>query len=238
MILKICKMKSELRNINRGEIVYHKKMTTTSWHLKIRTIFPMELDIDKNPGYVIPVMIGYNNQGIPVLRRFMLWSYDAMRNIADITIHPSPDKELYNWLGDLQNGKIIKWMNPEEMMLQESNTECYYLIGNADAQSFFYQFNRNLPFSSTVNSFIYSRHTGEFFPDVDGSYPLNYHIVYPYSPERVLDLFRSDFIRTSRDFRIILAGSDEVNKLFTNFFKKEWATTEDQVRIVNFNNPY
>ena len=122
----------------------------------------MELDIDKNPGYVIPVMIGYNNQGIPVLRRFMLWSYDAMRNIADITIHPSPDKELYNWLGDLQNGKIIKWMNPEEMMLQESNAECYYLIGNADAQSF-YQFNRNLPFSSTVNSFIYSRHTGEFF---------------------------------------------------------------------------
>ena len=105
----------------------------------------MELDIDKNPGYVIPVMIGYNNQGIPVLRRFMLWSYDAMRNIADITIHPSPDKELYNWLGDLQNGKIIKWMNPEEMMLQESNAECYYLIGNADAQSF-YQFNRNLPF--------------------------------------------------------------------------------------------
>jgi hypothetical protein len=42
-------MKSELRNINRGEIVYHKKMTTTSWHLKIRTIFPMELIIDKNP---------------------------------------------------------------------------------------------------------------------------------------------------------------------------------------------
>ncbi|PSD43968.1 hypothetical protein C7E23_08370 [Elizabethkingia anophelis] len=139
-------------------------MTTTSWHLKIRTIFPMELDIDKNPGYVIPVMIGYDIQGIPVLRRFMLWSYDAMRNIADITIHPSPDKELYNWLGDLQNGKIIKWMNPEEMVLQESNADCYYLIGNADAQSFFLSVQQEssfFPVWSTV--FIYSRHTGEFF---------------------------------------------------------------------------
>ena len=66
---KICKMKSELRNINQGEIVYHKKMTTTSWHLKIRTIFPMELDIDKNPGYIIPVMIGYNNKGIPCIKK-------------------------------------------------------------------------------------------------------------------------------------------------------------------------
>ena len=87
-----------------------------------------------------------------------------MRNIADITIHPSPDKELYNWLGDLQNGKIIKWMNRGNMVLQESNADCYYLIGNADAQSFFYQFNRNLPFFQYGQQFcLQQRHTGEFF---------------------------------------------------------------------------
>ncbi|OPB96890.1 siderophore-interacting protein [Elizabethkingia meningoseptica] len=237
-ILRKFKMKKELQNINRGEVVYHKKITTTSWHIKIRMPYSLGLDMSKNPWYVIPVLIGYNKQGSPIFRRFILWNNDVVHNVADVIIHPTPDKELYTWLGELRNGKIIKCLEPEEMCVQESIAECYYLIGNADAQSFFYLFNRNLPFSSTVNSFVYSRHTGEFFPDVDGSYPLSYHIIYPYSSERVLDLFRNNFIKGRKGFMILLAGSDEVNKLFVHFFKKEWKVTDEQIKVISFNHPH
>lgn len=226
-------MKSELTNINSGEIVASKKLTSTAWHIKLKVPFYMELDRDRNPGYIIPLLTDHEDQRDPLLIRSTLWNYDVVRNTVEVIIYARKSNE--EWLENLSQGRVIQYLDPEEIIMQGLNAETYYLIGNADAQAFFYQFNRSLPFTSTVNSFIYSRNTGEFFPDIDGSYPLNYHIIYPFSPERVLHLFKKDFDRESGNFTILLFCEHEVNMLLSQFFKKEWGAAESQIRIANYN---
>lgn len=224
-------MKSELTNINSGEIIALKKLTSTAWHIKLRVPFYIELDMNKNPGHIIPLL--NENQGDALLIRSTLWNYDVVRNTVEVIIYARKGNE--EWLEKLSSGNTIQYLDPEEIIIQGLNTETYYLIGNTDAQAFFYQFNRSLPFTNTVNSFIYSKNTGEFFPDIDGSYPLNYHIIYPFSPERVLHLFKRDFERENGSFTILLFCEHEVNMLFSQFFKKEWGAAENQIRIANYN---
>ncbi|WP_347218852.1 siderophore-interacting protein [Chryseobacterium sp.] len=225
-------MKSELTNINNGEIISSKKLTSTAWHIKLKVPFYMELDMDRNPGYIIPLLSGNEEQEDALLIRSTLWNYDVVRNTVEIIIYARKSNEA--WLENLSPGKTIRYLDPEEVIIQGLNTENYYLIGNTDAQAFFYQFNRSLPFTHTVNSFIYSKQTGEFFPDIDGSYPLNYNIIYPFSPERVLHLFIRDFTKENENFVILLHGEREVNSLFLSYFKKEWGATDNQIKISNF----
>ncbi|MBP2617411.1 siderophore-interacting protein [Chryseobacterium jejuense] len=226
-------MKSELTNINNGEIISLKKLTSTAWHIKLKVPFYIELDMDRNPGYIIPLLTGDEEQGNTLIIRSTLWNYDVVRNTVEMIIYTRKNNE--EWLENLSPRKIIQYLDPEEIIMQGLHTENYYLIGNTDAQAFFYQFNRSLPFTSTVNSFIYSKNTGEFFPDIDGSYPLNYHIIYPFSPERVLHLFRKELIKENENFTILLFCEHEVNLLFSQYFKKEWEATENQIRIANYN---
>lgn len=225
-------MNSKLDNINSGEIISSKKITPTSWHIKLKVPFYIELDMDRNPGYIIPLLYGDEEEADSVIIRSTLWNYDIVRNTVEVIIHTQKENE--TWLEKLSPGKALQYLDPEEIIIQGLNADQYYLIGNADAQAFFHQFNRSLPFTSTVNSFIYSRQTGEFFPDTDGSYPLNYHIIYPFSPERVLHLFKKDFVRENENFIILLYCEQEVNTLFSNYFKKEWGATNSQIKISNF----
>jgi hypothetical protein len=225
-------MKSESTNINSGEIIASKKLTSTAWHIKLKVPFYIELDMDRNPGYIIPLLTGGEQQEDTLLIRATLWNYDVVRNIAELIIYARKDHR--EWLESLSPGKIIQYLDPEEIIIQGLNVEHYYLIGDTDAQAFFYQFNRSLPFTSTVNSFIYSKNTGEFFPDIDRSYPLNYHIIYPFSPERVLHLFKRDFTLENENFIILLHCEREVNSLFSNYFTKEWGANESQIKISNF----
>lgn len=229
------KMKSESNNINKGEIISTKKLTSTSWHMKLKVPFYMELDMDKNPGYLIPLLMENKGQGTPIIRA-TLWNYDVVRNTVGVIIHAQQDNEA--WLEHLSPGETILYLDPEEIIIQGTDANHYYLIGNAEAQAFFYQFNRSLPFTSMVNSFIYSKNTGDFFPDIDGSYPLDYHIVYPFSPERVLHLFKKEFTQEVENFIILLCGDQEINALFSHFFKKEWGAREEQIKVYHFNHPY
>lgn len=226
-------MKPELTNINSGEIIASKKLTSTAWHVKLRVPFYIELDMDRNPGYIIPLLTENEDQEGVLLIRSTLWNYDVVRNTLEIIIYKRKNNE--EWLENLSSGNIIQYLDPEEIIIQGLNAETYYLIGDTDAQAFFYQFNRSLPFTSTVNSFIYSKNTGDFFPDIDGSYPLNYHIIYPYSPERVIHLFKKDLSRETESYTILLFCEHEVNMLFSQYFKKEWGATENQIRIANYN---
>lgn len=225
-------MKSEVNNINSGEVISSKKLTSTAWHIKFKVPFYMELDMDRNPGYIIPLLTGSEEQEETLIIRSTLWNYDVVRNTIEIIIYVQKGYE--TWLESLAPGAVIRYLDPEEIIIQGLNAEHYYLIGDIDAQAFFYQFNRSLPFTSTVNSFIYAKNTGEFFPDIDGSYPLNYHIIYPFSPERILHLFKRDFIRENENFVILLHCEREVNSLFLNYFKKEWGANDNQIKISNF----
>ncbi|WP_160138128.1 siderophore-interacting protein [Chryseobacterium sp. c4a] len=226
-------MKSELTNINSGEIISSKKLTSTAWHIKLKVPFYIELDMDRNPGYIFPLLTGDEEQENTLLIRSTLWNYDVVRNTVEIIIYERKGNE--EWLENLSSGQMIRYLDPEEIIIQGLNADNFYLIGNTDAQAFFYQFNRSLPFTNTVNSFIYSKNTGEFFPDIDGSYPLNYHIIYPFSPERVLHLFKKSLIRENESFIILLFCEHEVNMLFSQYFKKEWGAAEHQIRIANYN---
>lgn len=227
-------MKLRTNHLHEGVVADSKKMTATSWHLKIKVAPSGDFDTEKITGYVLPVLIGNSPEGAPVIRRLMLWNYDAIRHIIDLTIQPSEDMALTRWLERLETGAAIQWQEPEEIVTQGLKADNYYLIGNTDAQAFFYQFNRNLPFVSNVQSFIYSEHTGEFFPDIDGSYPLSYHIIYPFSPERVLDFFSHHFKKAAGDFVVLLAGGTVINQLFQRFLKAEWLAAEHQIKVANF----
>ncbi|QJB39329.1 siderophore-interacting protein [Chitinophaga oryzae] len=231
-------MKPQTNHLHEGIIVDCKKMTATSWHLKIKVMPPGDFDTEKITGYVLPVLIGNSAVGPPSIRRLMLWNYDAIRHIIDLTIQSSEDTTLAGWLGRLETGNVIQWGEPEEIVTRQLKADSYYLIGNTDALAFFYQFNRNLPFVSNVQSFIYSEHTGEFFPDIDGSYPLNYHIIYPFSPERVLDFFRHHFKKAAGDFVVLLAADKGINQQFQRFLKAEWLAGEHQIKVANFDPSY
>ena len=124
----------------------------------------------------------------------MLWSYDTMRNIADITIHPVRIKNCITGLQErsTKNGKIIKWMNPRGNGTTESNAEMLLPLLAMPMRNLFSTSSAGIFLFPVWSTVCFTAGIQESFSGCGWklSTQLSYFCVYPYSPERVLDLFR------------------------------------------------
>jgi hypothetical protein len=214
--------------VTTGKIVYTGKIAAHSWHLKIAAA--PHSDPDSISGYALPVLVGDTWQ------RFPVWNVDTIHHVLEIVVTAGINDPVYQWVTEKKPGDMINMLQPMPLFSDPPDTETCYLIGNVYSLAFLYQVNRNLPFVKNVESFILSDVAGAFFPDTDKSYPFNYEVVYPYTPERVLDVFAHTFKKQQTDSTIFLLADTATNNTFARFFTQDAGYDEKQIKIVTFEN--
>jgi hypothetical protein len=228
-------MNSTISNsIIEGTIIHIGKLAGASWHLKIHAAYPGDFNPDGITGYILPVFLGDAHQTGVVLQQFPVWNLEPLHHIVEIVITPGEDELAYSWVKERKKGESIHLLKPETLFKEPEGTESFYLIGDVNSLSLLYQLNRNLPFIRKVESLIICDVAGMFFPDIDNSYPFHYQVIYPFSPERVLDNLISNIISPDLSGTIFLLTDTQTNKLLHNFFIRQWHFHEARIKMTSF----
>lgn len=167
--------------MNTNDYTTHKakvlsviKISLHTYHLRIQSDdFAL---MDYIPGYTINFFIG--DPAVPGTpdRKYSIWNYEPVQNIADLAISTFSNGPGANWVQNLQKGSTIYYKTPRGKLLIDDSADYYFMIGDVTSLSHLYEINRNLPVSKQVFSFIYSNDKEDVYADIDGSYPLDYHI--------------------------------------------------------------
>lgn len=211
-----------------GNLLYIEQLTPLVWHIRLAAALLKPFDPDRVPGYWLSLRIG------GYFRRYPIWNYDPLRQIVDLAVPTSHDWIVTEWLENLGLGDEIVYLEAEETTTREISADAYYLIGDVDALSFFYQLNRNLPFNKIVKSLIYSTSENLLFPDLDKSYPFDFHLLGTSMPETVLKKFQALFSSPTNDCAELLCGNVDVNEDLVQFIERGWQSKENPVKLATF----
>ena len=160
--------------IHKAKVISVKRISQHTYHLRVQSDDFAAMDYI--PGYTINFFIG--DPAIPGTpdRKYSIWNYEPVQNIADLAISTFSNGPGAQWIQSLQKDSVIYYKTPKGKLLLDDSADYYFMIGDVTSLSHLYEINRNLPVSKQVYSFIYSNDKDDVYADIDGSYPLDYHI--------------------------------------------------------------
>jgi NADPH-dependent ferric siderophore reductase len=166
-------------------------------------------------------------------REYAFWNYEPVYHTADFVI-TAEDNSVKDWMCTAQEGDSVFFRRFLNETVTDHSGNQYFLIGDHTGLSFLYEINRALAVSKKVESFIYSKHPGRLFPDLDHSFPLNFSVINPLHPENILEYIRKHFPGNIKNSRVYLAGGMKINSLISEFLQKEYSFEPKNIYLKNF----
>ena len=111
------------------------------------------------------------------------------------------------------------------------------MIGDLSALSHLYIINRNLADNKQIKSVIYSQNSNDFFADVDGSNPFDFHVMSENPSTEIIQKLNSIIPEMKGDTMVYIAGDSRVCIALTNYFRKELNWSTKQIKTKPFWNP-
>lgn len=170
--------------LQKALVLGNTRIAKHTYHLKIQSD-----DFTKMaycPGFTLDLYLGN-----PVLqpgtghRKYSFWNYEPVHHIADIAVCTFSKGAGAQWIRTVKKGDLLYFNPPRGKLLADHHAGNYLLIGDITSLSHLYEINRNLQVGKSVFSYIYTQHPEDIFPDLDRSFPFNYHIFSTPSPDEI-----------------------------------------------------
>lgn len=206
--------------IQKGIVLHNKKIAEHTFHLKIQSEDFKSMEYIA--GFTLEIYLGNPlEQPETENRKYSFWDYDPVYNNADIAICTFSKGKGANWIKNIKQEDILYFKQPKGKLLVDNNAENYLLIGDTTSLSHLYEINRNLSISKNIFSFIYVSQSQDIFPDIDLSYPLNFHIINPVSAEIILKKIIEKLPDNLDNTIAYIFGEPETCITIHNYFKKD-----------------
>ena len=213
----------------KGIIKSIERITRHTFHLKIASSYFAQMEYI--PGFTIELFI--DDQHIEH-RKYSIWNYEPVQNSIDVAICTFSNGKGAHWVHTLEAGDTVYFKTPRGKLLIDESADNYVMIGDITALSHLYEINRNLPVGKTVFSFIYAPHQRDIFPDIDGSFPFDYHIFSPFDSETItskMALLLPDFNEKRLAY---ITGAPEACQLIKYYFRNEKNWNPEDLRVKAF----
>lgn len=176
----------EKTNIQSGIVLEKQQIAEHTFHIKVQSA---EFALMKYiAGFTTNIFLGnpYYEKDCEY-RKYSFWNYDPIHQVADFAICTFSQGKGAGWIQTLQQGDTIYFQSPRGKLLIDNSEIQYLLIGDITSLSHLYEIYRNLSVSKNVFSFIYAQQQADIFPDLDQSYPFDYHIINPILSDEILN---------------------------------------------------
>lgn len=209
--------------IQKGILLDIKQINRHVFHLEIQSSDFKKMEYI--PGFTIDIFLG-DCLAFPNLetRKYSIWNYEPVHQIIDVAVCTFSKGKGANWVTTLEKEDLIYFKAPKGKLLADDSADYYYLIGDVTSLSHLYEINRNLSMGKKVFSFIYAYNQRDVFPDLDGSFPLDFYIINPLEPEIVKQKINILEPETNNNRIAYILGDPKTVVVLYDYFKndKQW----------------
>lgn len=156
-------------------IVAAERVAAHTYRLRLRG--PALANWDYVPGQTLNVFFGLNSRADAASlrkRTYSIWGYDPAAGQLELAVCTFSDGPGAHWATQCQPGDEVHFYGPGGKFVLDPTAPAYALLGDVSCLAHFYELRRHIPAPVPVVSVIHARHADDCFPDVDGSWPLQF----------------------------------------------------------------
>lgn len=205
-------------DIFTGVILSKNKIAENTFHVRIQSRDFSKIQYTSGCTAEIFLSDPYYDSTSEV-REYAFWNYEPVYHTADFAIYLFEQDKAAEWIITVKEGDTVFFREfSNEQALDDSGSH-YFLIGDSRALAYLYEINRALAVSKRVDSFIYAQQEEDLFPDLDHSFPLNFYVVNPLQPTKIVELLKENFPEGTENTIVYILGNPEISSFISNYLK-------------------
>jgi NADPH-dependent ferric siderophore reductase len=224
--------------LEKGIIIEKTKLSGSVYKIRIQS--DGIADYDFVPGHFLRLGVGIDQDDISLkdkVRSYSVWDIDKEKNTLDIAIATHSQGIGAKWVETCKPNDTVYFKWKKGKFLVDDSADSYLMIGDLSALSHLYIINRNLPDNKQVKSLIYSQQSEDFFADVDGLKPFDFHVMSENPSTEIIQKLNSIIPEMKGDSMVYIAGDSRVCIALTNYFRKELNWSTKRIKTKPFWNP-
>ncbi|MEO9894408.1 SIP domain-containing protein [Aurantibacter sp.] len=233
-------LESIIKKFVLQDAVITKKIQLTESAYSIRLQSESIKKAEFEPGYFIRLGIGIGNDDLSFkdkIRSYSVWDINKIDGYIDLAIATESKGIGAQWVENCNEGDSVYFKWKKGNFLLDATADSYLMVGDLSALSHLYILNRNLPENKQVNGIIYSSHTQDFFKDINGSNPFNFHNLPQNSTKEILKYIKATLPNMPGEKMVYIAGDSRVCVTLNQFFRHELNWNTKQIKTKPFWNP-
>ena len=129
------------------------------------------------PGQTLNVFFGLAAPGSEAglrKRTYSIWGYDPAAARLDLAVCTFSGGPGARWATRCRPGDAVHFYGPGGKFLLVPAAPAYVLLGDVSCLAHFYELRRHLPSGTPVISVVHARHADDCFPELDGTWPVQF----------------------------------------------------------------
>ena len=224
--------------LEKGSIIEKTKLSDSVYKIRIQSDGIGNYDFE--PGHFLRLGVGIGKDDISLkdkVRSYSVWDIDKEKNTLEIAIATHSQGIGAQWVETCATNDMVYFKWKKGKFLVDDTADSYLMIGDLSALSHLYIVNRNLSDNKQIKSVVYSQNSNDFFADVDGSNPFDFHVMSENPSTEIIQKLNSIIPDMKGDTMVYIAGDSRVCIALTNYFRKELNWSTKQIKTKPFWNP-
>ncbi|MCG9791876.1 siderophore-interacting protein [Flavobacterium algicola] len=229
-----------LKKLVLDEAILIEKIKISASVFKIRLQGKSIKNTDFTPGYFLRLGIGIGNDNISFkdkVRSYSVWDINKTAGYLDLAIATDSNGIGSQWAINCKVGDTVYYKWKKGNFLVDDSADSYLMIGDLSALSHLYIFNRNLPTNKQVESLVYSHKSSDFFEDIDGSKPFNFHNLEANPVDAIVKVIKEITPKMTGNRIVYIAGDSRVCVELNHYFRNELQWETNKIKTKPFWNP-
>ncbi|WP_324027416.1 SIP domain-containing protein [Maribacter sp. BPC-D8] len=224
--------------LEKGTIIEKTKLSDSVYKIRIQSDGIGNYDFE--PGHFLRLGVGIGKDDISLkdkVRSYSAWDINKEKNTLDIAIATHSQGIGAQWVETCGPNDTVYFKWKKGKFLVDDSANSYLMIGDLSALSHLYIINRNLADNKQIKSVVYSQDSIDFFADVDGANPFDFHVMSENPSTEIIQKLNSIIPEMKGDTIVYIAGDSRVCIALTNYFRKELNWSTKQIKTKPFWNP-
>ena len=229
-----------LKNVVLQDAIIEKKVKISESVYKIRISSDSIKTTAFIPGYFLRLFVGIGNEEISFkdkVRSYSVWNINQEIGYLDMAIAINSGGTGAKWVTECEEGNKIYFKWKKGNFLIDNSADSYLMIGDVSALSHLYILKRSLPSNKQISGLIHSKSSEDFFDDIDGSEPFNYHLSQNDSILEIIDKVKEITPKMKGEKMVYIAGDSRVCVALHKYFRNELNWNTKQIKTKPFWNP-
>ncbi|MCK0189848.1 SIP domain-containing protein [Arenibacter sp. F20364] len=229
-----------LKNVVLQDASIEKKTKISESVYKIRLKSESIKKAEFVPGYFLRLGIGIGNDDLSFkdkVRSYSVWNINKTEGYLDLAIATDSKGIGAQWAVACKENETVYFKWKKGNFLLDETADSYLMIGDLSALSHLYILKRNLPHNKQVEGLVYAQNSNDYFEDVDGSRPFNFHTLKQNPISEILNIIKEISPKLKGKIMVYIAGDSRVCIALNQYFRNELNWNTKQIKTKPFWNP-
>lgn len=219
--------------LKRATITRVVPIARHTFHLTLQG--PDLADLNYTPGQTLNVFFDLSGPEAALRKRtYSIWQYDAEALTLELAVCTFSNGPGARWAQHCRPGDEVYFNGPGGKFVLDSTASSYCLLGDVATLSHLYALRRQIPPNRPVFSLVHVQSQDDYFPDLDGSYPLHFTVADRLSAPEVLTEVAAQGLRSAAGCLFYIGGSQALCVETHQLLRKQWHVPTAQLQAKPF----